>query len=367
MRRLLLHFAAFALLVVTPAFASVPADSLAGVSISCRDARSGETLELRAQRLDSLGAIVANWADGSARACVGSMQDVATSFATDGTGGAFVVWVDMRTGEADLWIQHFTALGEPSPGWSESGHALVTATGAQQAACVSSDGAGGVIVVWQDYASGATADIRAQRVSGGGQKLWGADGMSICEGPLDQTAPSVAGDGAGGAFIFWQDARNGDADIRAAHVNAEGHLVETDRAVASGPGAQHNPLAVADGEGGVWLAWEVAAGADVDVRALRLGSDLSRRAGFSAEGVLVGGGPGVQFLPVIVPSDGDNLIVAWCDRALDAGDVRAQRLLPSGALAWPDSGRLVSTAPGEQYAPAIAADGDGGAIVAWED
>lgn len=120
MRRLLLHFAAFALLVVTPAFALVPADSLAGVSISCRDARSGETLlELRAQRLDSLGAIVANWADGSARACVG-MQDVATSFATDGTGGAFVVWVDMRTGEADLWIQHFTALGEPSPGWSES-------------------------------------------------------------------------------------------------------------------------------------------------------------------------------------------------------------------------------------------------------
>lgn len=35
-------------------------------------------------------------------------------------------------------------------------------------------------------------------------------------------------------------------------------------------------------------------------------------------------------------------------------------------MAW-DSGRLVSTAPGEQYAPAIAADGDGGAIVAWED
>lgn len=88
--------------LATPAFASVTADSLAGVSISCADSRTGAMLELRAQRLDSLGAIVPEWTALTGRTCVGSMQDVATSFAADGAGGAFVVWTDMRTGDADL-------------------------------------------------------------------------------------------------------------------------------------------------------------------------------------------------------------------------------------------------------------------------
>ncbi|MFN8586651.1 MAG: hypothetical protein U0704_02530 [Candidatus Eisenbacteria bacterium] len=351
--------------LATPAFASATPDSVAGVSISCPDPRTGAMLELRAQRLDSLGVIVPEWAAGSGRTCIGAMQDVTTSFASDDAGGAFVVWTDTRTGDADLWIQHLTAAGEPATGWAESGRALSTAPGAQLAASLCPDGAGGVVVAWQDYRSGATADIRAQRISGSGSELWDLAGVAVCDEPHDQTSPSVAPDGANGAFVFWQDARNGDSDIRALHVDGTG-VADAEQCVACGEGARRNPSVTADGIGGAWLVWEAVNGAGVDVRAVRLGSDLARRAGFSTEGVVVAGGSGIQFLPVATPGAGEDLIVAWCDRSLDAGDVRAQRLTPGGAIAWPDSGVLVSTAAGEQYAPAIATDGRGGAIVAWE-
>lgn len=368
MRRLLTCcvMCSFALSTATPAIASATADSLAGVSISCPDSRTGAMLELRAQRLDSLGAIVPEWAALSKRTCVGSMQDVATSFAADGAGGTFVVWTDMRAGDADLWIQHLTAAGEPAPGWAEGGRTLTTAPGAQLAASLCPDGAGGVVVAWQDYRSGATADIRAQRISGSGSELWDLAGVTVCDEPHDQSSPAVAPDGAGGVFVFWQDARGADSDIRATHLNGTGAAVAAEQCVACGEGAQRNPTVTSDGASGAWLVWEAKNGADVEVRAVRLGGDLARRAGFSAEGVAVAGGPGIQFLPVTTPGANEDLIVAWCDRSRDAGDVRAQRLLPGGALAWPDSGVLVSVATGEQYAPAMAADGRGGAIIAWE-
>src|SRR5262249_33391913 len=48
-------------------------------------------------------------------------------------------------------------------------------------------------------------------------------------------------------------------------------------------------------------------------------------------------------------------------------DLLAQRLDASGVRQWSDAGRNLSNAPGQQLGPAIAADGGGGAIVAWKD
>ena len=69
-------------------------------------------------------------------------------------------------------------------------------------------------------------------------------------------------------------------------------------------------------------------------------------------------------------SDGDGgAIVAWQDNREFFYDIRAQHVLGSGVLApgWPADGLPVCTAQNLQEAPSISTDGIGGAIIAWQD
>jgi hypothetical protein len=72
---------------------------------------------------------------------------------------------------------------------------------------------------------------------------------------------------------------------------------------------------------------------------------------------------------MIVPDGAGGAIVTWEDYRAVSPDIYAHRVLASGALApgWPADGRALCTAAFIQRNPTIAADGAGGAIVAWED
>ena len=69
-----------------------------------------------------------------------------------------------------------------------------------------SDGAGGIIVVWQDYRN-LYFDIYAQRIAFDGTVMWGVNGVSVCGAAGEQEFPEVVPDGAGGAIIVWEDRR----------------------------------------------------------------------------------------------------------------------------------------------------------------
>src|SRR5579862_2503078 len=86
---------------------------------------------------------------------------------------------------------------------------------------VVNDGIGGAIITWTDYRSttgnpGQGADIYAQKVNSNGSTLLALNGVAICTAVNDQTVPMIASNGAGGAVIVWQDYRNSsDWDIYA--------------------------------------------------------------------------------------------------------------------------------------------------------
>src|SRR5688572_19193295 len=44
--------------------------------------------------------------------------------APDGQGGAYVVWLDTRAGNTDLYAQHVTASGSIAAGWAADGIAV---------------------------------------------------------------------------------------------------------------------------------------------------------------------------------------------------------------------------------------------------
>jgi hypothetical protein len=110
----------------------------------------------------------------------------------DGAGGAIVVWSRELDGfhfsfkegrymthEGDIYAQHVLARGVTDPSWPHRGLAVSTANGRQYSPVAVEDGAGGAIVVWEDWRAGDliggnySGDIFAQRVQSNG-KLGGA-------------------------------------------------------------------------------------------------------------------------------------------------------------------------------------------------
>ena len=53
-----------------------------------------------------------------------------------------------------------------------------------------SDGAGGIIVVWQDYRN-LYFDIYAQRIAADGTAMWGVNGVSVCSAAGEQEFPEI--------------------------------------------------------------------------------------------------------------------------------------------------------------------------------
>ena len=88
-----------------------------------------------------------------------------------------------------------------------------------------------------------------------------------------------------------------------------------------------------------------------------------------ADGVPVCVAPGGHLDPVAAADGAGGAIIAWTDRRDTVSAIYAIRLTASGAPApgWPVNGRPVSQTSTGQYNPSIVSDGSGGAIIAWVD
>jgi hypothetical protein len=218
----------------------------------------------------------------------------------------------------DIYAQRVLASGAVDPAWPADGRALCSASGSQITARIVSDGAGGAIVAWDDYRAGPD-DIYAQRVLASGvvDPAWPADGRALTSEASYQYNPAMASDGVGGAIVAWEDYRGGGSDIYAQRVLASGATdpawPTNGRALCTATNSQVRPRIVGDGTSGAFVTWE--------------------------------------------------------DFRLGGYDVYAQRVLADGAVdaAWPANGAAVCSAVGNQFGPEIAADGEGGGIIAWWD
>ena len=119
--------------------------------------------------------------------------------ASDGAGGAIVAWQDGRdyTGTKDnIYVQRVRSNGTMA--WTANGVGLCEAANNQEDPQIISDGAGGAIIAWEDYRSGANDDVYAQRVSADGTAAWATDGVTVSAAHNSQYDPQIASDGSGG-------------------------------------------------------------------------------------------------------------------------------------------------------------------------
>lgn len=285
----------------------------------------------------------------------------------DGSGGSILVWEDYRSGSLDIYAQKVNAAGVPQ--WVENGVPVCKAAGFQFAPRAASDGAGGVLVAWQDARVDTATDIYVQRIGASGGSLWGNGGNAVCTAIGSQTLPVVVADGAGGAVIAWTDDRALDSDVYVQRVSPLGAMqwAANGVAVCLAAGVQENLAAASDGTGGVMLAWR-------DLRAGAANPDLyvRRVSGTGAPQGAVNGEPlcvaaGAQAVPALVSDGVGGAIATWEDRRSVNADIYVQRVNPAGVASWTLDGVLLCGAAGDQTSPTLCTDGSQGALVAWED
>jgi len=311
----------------------------------------------------------ANWVQDGVALCTTMKNQEYPQIVSDGAGGAIVTWLDSRSPDAyDIYAQRVSASGAVQ--WTANGVALCTAPWGQTRPRLASDGAGGAIVVWEDFRMGnydAYNDIYAQRVDASGAVQWTADGVALCTATGDQTWPEITSDGADGAIVAWYDKRSGNYDIYAQRVNALGIVQWTadGLALCTTTEYQANPQITPDGVGGAIVAWTDYRGGKYNIYAQRLSA--SGAVQWTVDGVALCTSTEYQGIQQITSDGASGAIVTWTDQRSGNYDIYAQRVNASGAVQWTADGVAISTATGDQYYSQSTPDGAGGAIVAWPD
>jgi hypothetical protein len=188
--------------------------------------------------------------------------------------------------------------------------------------------------------------------------------VSVASG--DQRGQQATGDGSGGIILVWEDYRGGQyGDIYAQRIDASGVVQWATNGVAicTASGYQSQPSIASDGVGGAFITWWDRRNEGPD------GIYVQR---INASGVVQWTSNGIIIcdtqvdLPVIAYDGNGGAIVAWEDyRNLGVQNIYAQRIDGSGNTQWAFDGVPISNAAGAQQSPMIICDGVGGAIIGW--
>ncbi|MEO5617160.1 MAG: T9SS type A sorting domain-containing protein [Candidatus Eisenbacteria bacterium] len=300
----------------------------------------------------------------------------------DGLGGVYVVW----DSDSTVMAQHLESSGTPRPGWPAEGIRLLEipglgSYGAARIGAVVTNGQE-VFVAWGDNRRGLGWELYIQKLAETGEVAtgWPINGLRVVDASPNQQeriAIRMNSDAAGGLYLAWSATNSPidlDDDIYATHVLADGTVAPgwpaTGLPVAVQPRWQLLSGAAPDGFGGLLLSWQDSRNPPARAYVQRLRSDGTPAPGWQPQGTPISDLPGYHSRPGIAP-DGDGGAFIAFEEGFN-GHGYAQRVLADATrpLGWPSTGLpLVDPAvPGNQQQDhAITPDGEGGAVVVWND
>ena len=257
----------------------VVSDKRGNIVVTWQDRRNGNDYDIYAQRIDQQGTV--KWAANGTPVSNVKYDQRLPRMIAGGNGNVIMVWQDKRNGsDYDIYAQRIDAAGKSQ--WTQNGIAVCKIANNQYEPRPASDGNGGVVITWQDYRKGADCtfdafdqhdntkadlceekqlndwNIYAQHIDISGRAKWTANGITISSSNVDQLKPQPAYDGKGGTIITWRSAdKENDHNIYAQRIDTNGarKWSQNGVAVSTAPGDQVDPLMVADGSGGVIVAW----------------------------------------------------------------------------------------------------------------
>lgn len=337
-------------------------DGLGGVIVAWEDQRNGPTTgDIYVQAVNSEG--VPQWGYNGLGVCTQPDLQSDVSLASDGSGGAFIVWVDYRYGLGDPDIMAQWVPGSGTPQWDADGVILAASMYPETDSKVVPDAAGGLVVAWR-HNLGTDWDVLAAHFDRSHALLWAA---TVCGEPGDQTEIDMAGDGEGGVYLVWTDYRTVTPGIYAQHVNPSGGMVwAPGGALACGISGTYGDSHLATGPaGGLYVTWTEDRGAGYGIFAQHMA--VSGVGTWGEYGITVCDVTGLQWFAKVVRRADDGIFVTWVDERDSDYHLYAQGVDRAGALLWAQNGFMLGSPTRQQGDFVMAPDPDGGVILVWTE
>lgn len=257
----------------------------------------------------------------------------------------------METSSQRLFVQHLKSNGTTA---SDTAVAICSSPQSRSLAALLPDGAGGAFVVWVDGRNGDD-DVYAQRIDSSLAPQWLAGGLAVCAlaGSAQERA-SAALDDSGGLFVAWDDTRSGNRDIDLQRITGAGTLAAAwpanGIAVTNSPGVEFGPALLPDGAGGVFLAWNLSTTTACALFLTRIDGTGQTVSGWTAGGMSPACPLGTPGKVVLVPGEAGGVRVLWSYMSGPGtlGAIRMQGITAGGSLApgWPVDGVTLASGPG---------------------
>ena len=338
-------------------------DNQGGAIIVWEDYRGGNW-DIFAQAVDSTGAL--KWSAGGLPISTAASNQHNFQLVSDDQGGGIIAWQDWRNLNNDnIYVQKVDSTGAVQ--WTSDGVAVCTESHTQQYTKLISNGQGGAIIAWEDFRNG-NDDLYAQAVDSTGTVQWTTDGVAVCRAANDQSSLQLVSNGQSGAIIVWQDSRNGNDDLYAQAVDSTGTMQWTVDGVAISTAAsnQHNFQLVSDGQGGGIIAWQDYRNLNDDnIYVQKVNSTGAVQ--WTSDGVAVCTESHTQQYPKLISNGQGGAIIAWEDYRNGNDNLYAQAVDSTGTVQWTADGVAVCTAANDQSSLQLVSDGQRGAIIAWQD
>ena len=289
----------------------------------------------------------------------------------DGSGHAYIAWMDYRYGKADIFMQRIDNDGNrlwasdlrvnSDVGQTWQGH---------PALAMEPDGS--VIVAWADERSGQAdrRDVYAQRINANGNKIWGSDvKVNVTNGDINSHSVDIATDIFGNVFVSWARTINSSTLLRDINLqrldNSGSRLWTADFLVAQdayNDGSRYAFTALAtDSIGNAVVGWE-----DGSIHVHKISYNKyplwSNAVPIIINDVERGG---IGWHPTISVNSSGEIFVAW--RKALYWDIYVHKLSSSGQALWANPVEVASqghTQPGQRVQ--LALDSDGKAVIVWD-
>jgi hypothetical protein len=288
---------------------------------------------------------------------------------SDGSDGVIVTWEDTRGGTGfRVWAQRLDNNGRPV--WTANGIALA-ATGniAQRYPVIASDGSGGAYIVWQDWRNSASQgiDLYCQHVKSDGSLAYDSGGRQLAGGPNDQMNPVITSDGRGNAFVVWEEnnaSSTSQPDLGINKLTSTGIAWSGTTTLLTNQASKQRRAAICDdGSGGCYVAWDNSADDPIAIYGQHL--DASGSKSWTVPyGLQIYKAPTSSITTdsknVALRRDGNQLLITWettnGNSTADGQDVYANRLLSNGTKVYYTAPPVTGNYQGNEQFPQIFSD-----------
>ena len=270
-----------------------------------------------------------------------------------------VAWDDSRNGPGDIYGARVSTLGTVL---DPDGILISTSGNWEYPPTVAFNGSN-YLILWCDWINGLDTDLYGTRVTPAGMVL-DSTAIAIATVANRQEKPAIAFDG-NNYFVVWEDHRKkpDSADIYGARVAPSGLILDpTGIAISAMPYSKNYPCVAFDGTNYLvaWQGWRPQSGEGINAARVSPSGQM-----LDTVAITVCDIPGNQSKPAIA-FDGSNYLVVWFNSPGGNWlDIYGARVSPSGTVLDPN-GFAISTAPREQYNPAVTFGGNN-YLVVWSD